>query len=219
MFTVADPLLLLGFAILALGFFWLAGMAVGLLVRFQRLRRPLKAVGGLLLVAYLVLAVNAAVRVVQHFTYRELDGIGSEDYLAHDGDGVTVARVIDGDTIELSTGDKVRIVGINTPETVDPRRGVECFGPEASARAKELLEGAAVTLTPDGTQDSVDRYGRLLRYVELIDGTDVGLQLIEEGFAFEYTYDKPYARQAVYIAAEATAKSNETGIWSDVCQK
>lgn len=80
---------------------------------------------------------------------------------------VTVRRVIDGDTIEVEFEDgavaRVRLIGVDTPETVDPRRPVQCFGAEASARTRELLDGQRVWLERDVSQ--TDRFGRLLRYV------------------------------------------------------
>lgn len=134
---------------------------------------------------------------------------------------VAVTKVVDGDTIHVLLDGKdetVRIIGINTPETVDPRREVECFGREASAKSKELLEGRFVELTADPTQDDRDKYGRLLRYVHLEDGTDIGLTLIENGFAFEYTYKVPYANQALYQDAQTRARAAKTGLWApDAC--
>src|SRR5690349_13538593 len=86
----------------------------------------------------------------------------------------TVARVIDGDTIELTSGDRVRYIGMDTPETVDPRKTVQCFGKEASAANRALVEGKVVTLVPD--VEDRDMYDRFLRYVYLGD-TFVNLEL------------------------------------------
>src|SRR5689334_4640170 len=85
----------------------------------------------------------------------------------------TVVRVIDGDTVDVRLEGQVvrlRLIGIDTPEVVDPRRPVECFGREASARAHELLDGQTVAVESDPTQGDTDRYGRLLRYIWLSDG-------------------------------------------------
>lgn len=97
-----------------------------------------------------------------------------------------VARVIDGDTIKLSNGDRVRYIGINTPETKHPRKGVEYFGPEASAFNKKLVGGKKVRLEFDVQRR--DRYGRLLAYVYLLDGTFVNLELVRQGFAQVSTF-------------------------------
>ena len=114
----------------------------------------------------------------------------------------TLDRVVDGDTISATDASgtvvKVRIIGINSPETVDPRRPVECFGREASSHLKNdlLPTGMHLRLVSDDTQDNVDRYGRLLRYVEIsVAGTttDVGLAMIRDGFAYQYLYKHAYA--------------------------
>jgi micrococcal nuclease len=97
-----------------------------------------------------------------------------------------VAEVVDGDTVKVRMNGAVetlRLIGINTPEVVDPRTAVQCFGREASARAKELLSGKRVRIEQDPSQDSRDRYGRLLAYVWLEDGTFFNQQMIAEGFA------------------------------------
>src|SRR3712207_834205 len=87
-----------------------------------------------------------------------------------------VVKVVDGDTLDVKNKEgiteRLRLIGINTPETVDPRKPVECFGKEASNRAKTLLHGGTVTLEFDPTQDTRDKYGRLLAYVILPDGTN-----------------------------------------------
>jgi micrococcal nuclease len=132
-----------------------------------------------------------------------------------------VVSIVDGDTIKVSLNDKtesIRIIGIDTPETVDPRSPVQCFGREASNKMKELVSGKTVYLEGDPSQDDRDKYKRLLRFVFLSDGNDVGLSMIKDGFAHEYTYDKPYKYQAAYVAAQREARDNHRGLWSDVCQ-
>ena len=107
------------------------------------------------------------------------------------------------------------MIGINTPETVDPRRPVECFGKEASNKAKELLTGQAVILYSDPTQTERDKYDRLLRYVFLSDGTDYGEKMIEEGYAYEYTYNVPYQKQGIYRIAQRDVEVLKKGLWAD----
>lgn len=132
-----------------------------------------------------------------------------------------VLSVIDGDTIVVAiNGDKdtVRILGINTPETKTAPQGEECFGAEASTEAKRLLQGALVTLETDSSQDTRDKYNRLLAYVGLPDGRDFGQVLVADGFAYEYTYlGKKYKNQTQYQQAEAVAKAGKAGLWG-VCQ-
>lgn len=128
-----------------------------------------------------------------------------------------VASVVDGDTIKVETDGvikTVRLIGIDTPETVDPRKPVQCFGKEASNKAKELMADQDVLLESDTTQGDTDKYQRLLRYVRLQDGTLVNQFLIEHGYAHEYTYDAPYKYQAEFKAAEMDAQANKRGLWS-----
>src|SRR3989344_147378 len=127
---------------------------------------------------------------------------------------VKVVKVVDGDTVDVNIEGKttrVRLIGINSPESVDPRKPVECFGIEASNKAKELLTGRFVKLESDDSQDSIDRYGRILRYVYLEDGTFFNQEMVELGFANEYTYQTPYKHQQEFKEAEADAKINKRG--------
>lgn len=130
-----------------------------------------------------------------------------------------VLKVIDGDTINVeieSKSNTIRLIGIDTPETVDPRKPVQCFGKEASNKAKELLTGKNVILESDTTQGDKDKYDRLLRYVYLEDGTSVNKFMISEGYAHEYTYQSnPYKYQVEYIKAEQQARESKKGLWAD----
>lgn len=129
-----------------------------------------------------------------------------------------VVKVIDGDTITVDiegTTTTLRLIGINTPETADPRKPVECYGIEASNRAKELLTGKNVRLESDPSQEDLDKYERLLRYVYLKDGTFYNEQMIKDGYAYEYTYDTPYQYQSQFKAAEDYARTNKLGLWAD----
>ena len=126
----------------------------------------------------------------------------------------TVLRNVDGDTLEVNLADgtkaKVRILGIDTPETVDPRKTVQCFGQEASARMKELVQGKTITLVKDPAQDK-DVYGRLLRYIDL-NGVDIGAEMIAEGYA--YSYKKyPQPRLEEYNKLEVQARNAGKGLW------
>ncbi len=128
-----------------------------------------------------------------------------------------VVHVVDGDTIDLNMGGKsvrVRLLGINTPETVDPRRPVECFGKEASNKAKEILSGKWVSVESDPSQDAYDKYGRKLLYVYTADGTLFNEQMIAEGYAYEYTYRYPYKFQQEFKTAEHDARTHERGLWA-----
>ncbi len=132
-----------------------------------------------------------------------------------------VIEVVDGDTIKVSIDGKtetLRLIGIDTPETKDPRKPVQCFGQEASNNAKKLLEGKKVRLESDESQSARDKYDRLLRYVYLEDGTSYNKQIIADGYAHEYTYDTPYKYQQEYKQAQKDAEANNKGLWSpDTC--
>ena len=128
-----------------------------------------------------------------------------------------IVNVVDGDTIQVSKECKpvtVRMIGINTPETVDPRRAVECFGKEASNRAKELLTNTDVRIETDSSQDTYDKYGRLLGYVIMQDGTNFNKKMVEDGYAYEYTYNTPYRYQKEFKDAEKLAREKELGLWA-----
>jgi micrococcal nuclease len=128
-----------------------------------------------------------------------------------------VARVVDGDTIAVTIRgreERVRFIGINTPESVDPRRPVQCYGKEASDNAKALLEGRTVLLEDDPSQDSRDSNGRLLRYVWLEDGRMANLEQVAQGFAAEYTYERPYKYRDVFRRAQREAEAAGRGLWS-----
>lgn len=123
-----------------------------------------------------------------------------------------VTRVVDGDTIEIETGQKVRYIGVNTPESVDPRKSVECFGKEASEKNKEFVLNKKVRLEKDVSE--ADRYGRLLRYVYLEDGTFVNLELIKQGYASAMTVPPDVARQSEFLNAQQQARESKIGLWS-----
>jgi len=133
-------------------------------------------------------------------------------------------RVVDGDTIEVHLNgkkEKIRIIGIDTPEVVDPRVAPECMGKEASEKAKQIFGSqTSLTLEKDPTQQDRDRYNRLLRYVWLNDGTtDYGRLIISLGYASEYTYDLPYRYQSLYKEEQQKAQELKVGLWIDgVCQ-
>ncbi len=129
-----------------------------------------------------------------------------------------VSRVIDGDTVKVFLNNEtvtVRLIGIDTPEIDEKRAQIECFGLEASERAKILLTGKNIYLEPDESQLDKDRYGRLLRYIWLDDGTNINEKMIAEGYAYEYTYDVPYKYQKEFKTAQINAQQNKVGLWAD----
>ncbi len=122
-----------------------------------------------------------------------------------------VKRVVDGDTIELDNGEKVRYIGVNTPESVDPRKAVECFGKEASEYNAKLVAGRKVGMV--GDVGDTDKYGRLLRYVYLEDGTFVNLKLVQDGYASVMTVPPNVLHQQDFVDAERDARGNKWGLW------
>lgn len=131
-----------------------------------------------------------------------------------DGELYQVDSVTDGDTIKVQAGSKVetiRFIGIDTPEVYG---GAECYGKEASSRMKQLAEGKRVRLEVDPSQGDIDRYNRLLRFVFTEDGQNIGEVMLREGYAREYTYNKPYRYLDEFIQAESDAKEQQLGLWS-----
>ncbi|MFQ3534432.1 MAG: thermonuclease family protein [Aggregatilineales bacterium] len=129
-----------------------------------------------------------------------------------------VSRVVDGDTADIIVNGerwRVRMLGMDAPESVAQDRPVECFGRAASARARELLEGQTVYLEPDALQDDRDRFGRYLRFVWLGDGRLFNMQMIAEGYAFEYTFrGNAHKYQRQFRAVQDEARRAGRGLWS-----
>jgi micrococcal nuclease len=103
---------------------------------------------------------------------------------------------------------------MDTPELNDPRTGIECFANQAAAQAHTVLDAQTVYLESDPTQAVADRYGRTLAYVWTTTGRLFNLDMISDGFAHEYTYDKPYHYQDAFRAAEAEARRQARGLWN-----
>jgi micrococcal nuclease len=132
------------------------------------------------------------------------------------GTGIVVG-VVDGDTIDITIGrrdERVRLLGVDTPETVDPDRAPECFGYEASARTAELLPaGTEVRIQRD--VEARDRYGRLLAYVfRRSDGLLVNRALVEEGLAQPLDIAPNHAYRAELAGAAARARDAGRGLWA-----
>ena len=128
----------------------------------------------------------------------------------------SVTHVYDGDTILVDMDgalEKVRFIGVDTPETHDPDVDVQCYGEEASAYTSDLLQNETVRLESDSTNSNRDRYDRLLRYVYSEDEKLINKVLIEQGFAFAYTRF-PFLKKDSFVSAEAIAKTSGKGLWS-----
>lgn len=129
----------------------------------------------------------------------------------------TVEKVVDGDTIRIScngTSTRVRLVGINAPESVKEDAPVECGGPEASAYLHSLLDGQQVFLSADPTQGVRDKYDRILAYVWTSDGTLANRTILEQGHAEATGYGKSFAYSGDFTAAAEQAKESKAGRWN-----
>ncbi len=127
----------------------------------------------------------------------------------------TVTRVVDGDTLVVDIAgqeERVRLIGVDTPETVHPNKPVEFFGKEASAFTKRIAEGETVRLESDPQNSNRDRYNRLLRYVYLPDGTCLNAEIIRQGYGFAYV-KYPFARMEEYRLLERAAREKGRGLW------
>lgn len=134
------------------------------------------------------------------------------------GDDTTVQRVVDGDTLVVEGGPRVRLIGVDTPETKDPRRGVQCYGKEAANHTGRLIgPGTKVRLVSDVERS--DRYGRALAYVyRVADGLFVNAALIRDGYAQVATFPPNVAHVDEFVALQREARKESRGLWSACAQ-
>jgi len=110
---------------------------------------------------------------------------------------------------------RIRIIGIDTPEVVAQNQPIECYGQEASDRAKEILEDQYVQIEYDASQGNTDKYDRLLRHIFLSDDRNVAEMLVAEGYAEEKLYGAKHVYTSDYIEAEREAMDDGLGMWGD----
>lgn len=129
-----------------------------------------------------------------------------------------VLKVVDGDTIHISYNgkdEKVRFIGLDTPETKDPRKPIQCFGREATAKMTEFAENKNIRLEFDKTQGERDKYGRLLAFVYSEDNKNLAYEMIRQGYGNEYTYNSnPYKYQNEFKEAARKAREENKGLWA-----
>lgn len=128
----------------------------------------------------------------------------------------SVNKVDDGDTITVDmdgVAEKIRMIGVDTPETQHPSRPVECYGLAASSYTKKLIGANSVRLEADPTNMNRDRYDRLLRYVYLPDGTLVNAKIIQDGYGFAYTHF-PFEKLEQFRGYEQAARDKNLGLWA-----
>lgn len=126
-------------------------------------------------------------------------------------------RVVDGDTLVVSINgeqEKIRIIGLDTPESVKSNHPIECFAKEATEHITELLSSnSTLSIVSDPSQDTRDKYGRMLAHI-FVGEVNIAQQMIVDGYAYEYTYRTPYIYQSEYRNAQLEAKEYERGLWS-----
>jgi micrococcal nuclease len=127
-----------------------------------------------------------------------------------------VVSIEDGDTLTVDMNgveERIRFIGVDTPETKDPRKVVQCFGHAATKFTKELVGTSHVSLVADKLSTNRDRYDRLLRYIYLPDGRLVQAEIIKEGYGFAYT-SFPFEKSEEFIKYQRTARIQNKGLWS-----
>lgn len=182
-------------------------------------KKFLYAVGGVAILAISVFIGSSFGREKENLISEQAARVNNKDVVntvtaPKSSELVKVVRVVDGDTINVEINGKVepvRYIGIDTPETVDPRKPVQCFGVEASKKNKELVEGKMVRLETDITDR--DKYNRLLRYIWL-DDVLINQELVEQGFAKSYSYPPDIKYQDKFVAAEKKAREDKLGLWT-----
>lgn len=130
-----------------------------------------------------------------------------------------VTAVHDGDTLSVQMDgrqEKVRMIGVDTPETIKPNSPVECYGVAASNYLKNLLKDTSVRLEADPINQNRDRYDRLLRYVYLKDNTLVNKSIIGQGYGFAYL-SFPFTKAEEFRQAQSEARAQNRGVWSGEC--
>lgn len=131
-----------------------------------------------------------------------------------------VTNVVDGDTIEVNMDgsiERIRLIGIDTPETVQPDNPVECYGKNASNFAHQLMDNKTVRLEADPINTNRDRYERLLRYVYLPDNTFVNAEIIKQGYGFAYL-SFPFSKSDEFAQYQQTAQEAALGLWAGKCE-
>lgn len=151
------------------------------------------------------------------FSYKKDFHIGKKESIP-----AKLIRIVDGDTllVELKgRRERLRLIGIDSPESVKPESPVECYGEESKAYLKSILpEGSDITLEYDETQGERDRFGRILAYVFTNDGKNLAEEMLRNGYAREYNYQKrnPYRLRDTFVEDEKGARAKEKGLWA-VC--
>ncbi|MFA5291793.1 MAG: thermonuclease family protein [Phycisphaerae bacterium] len=145
----------------------------------------------------------------------------ANDWDKYDGKSFIVVKVVDGDTIDINIPDanfphtRIRLLGVDTPETKSPYTPVMYFGPEASQFTKDMVLGKNVTVIMDKLSKPRDKYHRLLGHIRLPDGRILNEELVLNGFAYADTRF-PHSYYKKYIELEKQAKETKAGLWKKI---
>ena len=190
----------------------------------SRRRRAIIVTLCLLLFCLLVWLDHSDIALRPRPEKQSTEELKSEDFKKYHTGTFTVVNVVDGDTfdIDISDGDnkrtRIRLRGVDTPETKNPKVGVMYFGPEAAEFVKELTLGKEVTVYLDAEHESRGYYGRLLAYVKLADGRFLNEVLLSEGYAYAEVRFK-HSLYHKYQQLEAVARSQKEGLWENVTRE
>lgn len=174
-------------------------------------------VAGLIILAGLVIAVVILIPKI-HFAKKTIEPV-QKSLVAKPG-YYKVAYVTDGDTFAVNMDgrtEKVRLIGVDTPETVKPNSPQECYGKIASDFTKHTLTDQTVRLEADPINQNRDRYNRLLRYAYLENGSLFNAKLISEGYAFAYL-SFPFTKSEEFRQLQAKAREDGVGLWAGECK-
>lgn len=174
---------------------------------FRYLKRRPKTLSGLIIALILTALSLAATKQIEPPKLAQTQNPGNYQ----------VVEFYDGDTVSVNmngTVEKVRFIGVDTPETHDPRKEVQCFGQAAAQFTKNLIGNQEVRLETDPTNQNRDRYNRLLRYVYLPDGRLVNAEIIKNGYGFAYV-SFPFQKLEEFRALQTEARDQNRGLWSN----
>ncbi|QQS19488.1 thermonuclease family protein [Candidatus Saccharibacteria bacterium] len=142
--------------------------------------------------------------------------VDSAQFMRWEPGSYAVKQFVDGDTVLVDmngTEEKIRFIGIDTPETHKENTPVQCYGPAAAAYTKNRIGTQRIRLVADSLTTNRDRYQRLLRYVYLVDGSNLNLELVQKGYAFAYAF--PFAKSQEFHSAMEQAQQAKTGLWGN----
>lgn len=178
------------------------------------------AAAGIVLAVLMIASCGAGNPGSQPGSVRTVDGPGLTRPATAEGP-YAVDRVVDGDTVRVvvdGESARVRLIGIDAPETNHPRLPVQCFGYEATQHARDLVGGKDVYLEYDPSQGRQDRFGRELAYVWFDGDRMLNYEMIRDGFGHEYTYSAPYRYRDLFTQAQHEAAASDRGLWhADTC--